>query len=332
LAGDQLVAIDTFNTDGWTVQEVSDKMHGALGTNLTITVLHAGQQRPVMMTLERSVVHIPTVPYALIMDGTVGYIPLLQFGDQTEAELASAISDVVHRGATSLIIDLRGDPGGLLQQAVDVSSFFLPLGAPVVTLSSRLGNTVYRVKTAPVQPDIPLVLLVDGHTASASEIVAGALQDHDRALVVGVPTFGKAVAQELFPVDGGYVLRLTTAKWYTPNGRLIHRDRTVLESGEVVELHPDSFPNDLSGRGRPTFSSDAGRLVYGGGGIMPDLIVAGGDVTNAGVTSTLFDSTAARKSLEHDRQLQRAITLLKESANQKTLFSMAEHAPAEPRQ
>jgi carboxyl-terminal processing protease len=332
LAGDQIVAIDTFSTTGWSVREVSDKMQGALGTKLTITVLHADHREPVVMTLERSIVHIPTVPYALIMDGTVGYIPLLQFGDQAATELASAVADVVRRGATSLIIDLREDPGGLLQQAVDVSSLFLPLGTPVVTLHSRFGNTVYKVKTAPIQLDIPLVLLVDGHTASASEIVAGALQDHDRALVVGVPTFGKGVAQELFTIDGGYVLRLTTAKWYTPNGRLIHRDRTMLKNGDIAELHPDSFPGDLSGRGRPMFSSDAGRLIYGGGGIMPDLIVTSDDVASNSSTHTLFDSTTARKPLEHDRQLQQAIALLKESANQKILFSMAEHMTAEPRQ
>jgi hypothetical protein len=128
------------------------------------------------------------------------------------------------------------------------------------------------------------------------------------------------------------VLRITTARWYTPNGRLIHRDRTVSESGEIVELHPDSFPGDLSGRGRPAFSSDAGRLVYGGGGIMPDLIVTDGDAADAGVTTPLLDSTAARKSLENDRQVQQAITLLRGAGSQQTLFSMAEHLPAEPRQ
>ena len=328
LTGDQIVAVDTFSTVGWSVQEVSDKIQGLLGTPLTMTVLHTGQQQPVVMRLERSIVNIPTVPYALVMDETVGYIPLLQFGDRAETELANAIADVVRRGATSLIIDLRGDPGGLLQQAVDVSSLFLPLGTPVVTLHSRVGNTVYHVMTTPAQPNIPLVLLVDGHTASASEIVAGALQDHDRALVIGVPTFGKGVAQELFTVDGGYVLRLTSAKWYTPNGRLIHRDRTMLENGKVVELHPDSFPGDLSGRGRPMFSSDAGRLLYGGGGIMPDLIVANDDMAHADMPGPSLDSTAARRSLGRDRPLQQAITLLKESVNQKTLFGGAEQVVA----
>jgi carboxyl-terminal processing protease len=267
--GDQITQVDTFSTYGWTAQEISDKIHGPSGTPITLTLQRPGVPKPIVVALERSVVHIPTVPYAFVLEGTIGYIPLLQFGERASLELANAVANVTEQGATSLILDLRGDPGGLLQQAVDVSSLFLPEGTTVVTLHDRHGRTAYNVSTTPVQPDIPIVILVDGHTASASEIVTGALQDHDRALVIGTPTFGKGVAQELFQLEDGYTLRLTTARWYTPNGRLIHRDRTLLDNGRVVEL--DSASDNMADR--PVFSSDSGRTLYGGGGIVPDLIV-----------------------------------------------------------
>jgi len=392
--GDQITQVDTFSTYGWTAQEISDKIHGPSGTPITLTLQRSGIPQPIAVALKRSVVHIPTVPYAFVLEGTIGYIPLLQFGERASLELANAVANVTEQGATSLILDLRGDPGGLLQQAVDVSSLFLPEGTTVVTLHDRHGRTAYNVSSPPVQPDIPIVVLVDGHTASASEIVTGALQDHDRALVIGTPTFGKGVAQELFQLEDGYTLRLTTARWYTPNGRLIHRDRTLLDNGRVVELDSAS---DIAGR--PVFSSDSGRTLYGGGGIVPDLIVTpdtmtsderellqalapwqqvyiaqmqsyafslrgtlkpnftftpqmraafvqklrdhgvivddsllarGGSILDRTVgkriTTILFgDSTAERKYLGHDRQLQQAVTLLESSQDQTSLFAAAQH-------
>ena len=275
--GDQITEVDTFPTLDWTAQEVSNKIHGTPGTPVTLTLRRIGVPQPIIVTLDRSMVHLPTVPYTFILNNSIGYIPLLQFGERASNELANAIANVTDEGATSLILDLRGDPGGLLQQAVDVSSLFLPQGTTVVTLRDRHGKTVYRVPAPPIEPDIPVVVLVDGRTASASEIVTGALQDHDRALIIGTPTFGKGVAQELFQLDGGFTLRLTTARWYTPNGRLIHKDRTVLDNGRVVEL--DAEPSNIADR--PTFSSDSGRTLYGGGGIVPDVIVSPDSVSNA---------------------------------------------------
>ena len=275
--GDQILQVDTFKTLDWTAQEVSDKIHGTVGSPITLTLQRAGVPQPIVVTLDRSMVHLPTVPYTFVLNGSIGYIPLLQFGERASNELSNAIANIRDQGATSLILDLRGDPGGLLQQAVDVSSLFLPEGTTVVTLHDRHGKTVYRVLAPPIEPDIPIVVLVDGHTASAAEIVTGALQDHDRAVIIGTPTFGKGVAQELFQLDGGYTLRLTTSRWYTPNGRLIHRERTVLDNGRVVEL--DSESNTLADR--PTFSSDSGRVLYGGGGIVPDIIVRPDTVTYA---------------------------------------------------
>jgi carboxyl-terminal processing protease len=132
---------------------------------------------------------------------------------------------------------------------------------------------VYTAKDKPLFPDVPLVVLVNGGSASASEIVAGALQDHDRGLIVGTTSFGKGLVQTLFPLDGGYALKMTTAKWYTPNGRSIQKERKLMPDGEFVEVHPDSLETDSSRKARPAFKSDAGRTVYGGGAITPDVVV-----------------------------------------------------------
>jgi carboxyl-terminal processing protease len=134
-------------------------------------------------------------------------------------------------------------------------------------------NEVARARGPHIGSNIPLVVLVDGSSASATEIVAGALQDHDRALIVGTTSFGKGLVQSVFPLDGGYFLKMTTGKWYTPSGRSIHRDRQLLADGRFVETHPDSLETDSARKTRPVFRSDAGRVVYGGGGIAPDVIV-----------------------------------------------------------
>jgi carboxyl-terminal processing protease len=155
-----------------------------------------------------------------------------------------------------------------------VSNLFLREGQEIVSVRGR--NTppqVYTAKDRPAVPTIPMIVLINGQSASASEIVAGALQDHDRALLVGTTSYGKGLVQTLFPLDGGYALKMTTAKWYTPSGRSIQKDRKLLPDGEFVEVHPDSSDSDSSRRARPAFKSDAGRIVYGGGAITPDVVV-----------------------------------------------------------
>jgi carboxyl-terminal processing protease len=169
------------------------------------------------------------------------------------------------------MLDLRGNGGGLLDQAVEVAGVFLPSGTGIVEQKERAGSQAFRTDAQPVALEIPLVVLVDQGSASASEIVAGALQDHDRALVLGQMTFGKGIVQTAFRVNGGYVLKMTTGEWFTPLGRSIHRKRQVVD-GRLVDA-PDEAP-DTALADRPTYRSDAGRTIYGGGGITPDVRVA----------------------------------------------------------
>jgi carboxyl-terminal processing protease len=173
------------------------------------------------------------------------------------------------------VLDLRGNPGGILDQAFAMSNLFLDSGDEILSVRGRNNDAqTYVAKERPLAPSIPLVVLTDGGSASAAEIVAGALQDHDRALIVGTTSFGKGLVQTLFPLEGGYALKMTTAKWYTPSGRSIQKERKVVDGRFVAEEEaPDSLETDSVRKSRPAFKSDAGRVVYGGGGITPDVIV-----------------------------------------------------------
>ncbi|HEX5577700.1 MAG TPA: S41 family peptidase, partial [Gemmatimonadaceae bacterium] len=177
-------------------------------------------------------------------------------------------------GAKGLILDLRGNGGGYLEQSATVANLFLKKGMEVSSVRGRAGfhETLYA-NDNPVSPEVPLIVLTDGRTASASEIVAGALQDHDRAVILGTTSFGKGLVQTVYPLEGGYALKMTTAKWYTPSGRSIQKDRKLLPDGSFVEVLPDSMETDSVRKSRPKFKSDAGRVVYGGGAVTPDVIV-----------------------------------------------------------
>jgi carboxyl-terminal processing protease len=230
----------------------------------------------------RAIINIPAVPYAIMLDGRVGYIPLLQFNESARDELESAVTKLSRDGAKGIVVDLRGNPGGILDQSLSVSNLFLKKGLQISSIRARNGeNQTFNATDDPIAPSIPLILLTDGRSASASEIVAGALQDHDRALIVGTTSFGKGLVQSVFPLEGGYALKMTTAKWYTPNGRSIQKERKLLPSGDFVEVMPDSLETDSTRRSRPAFKSDAGRVVYGGGAITPDIIVRPDTLTTA---------------------------------------------------
>src|SRR5213079_2302982 len=173
-----------------------------------------------------------------------------------------------------VILDLRRNPGGILEQSLSVSNLFLRSGLEIASVRARNGETQsYVARGQPALPNVPLIVLTDEGSASASEIVAGALQDHDRAVIVGQTSFGKGLVQSVFNLDGGYALKLTTAKWYTPSGRSIQRPRKFVDGQFVEDSTTDSLETEASKRNRPVFHSDAGRPVYGGGGITPDLIV-----------------------------------------------------------
>src|SRR5256885_14548003 len=207
-------------------------------------------------------------------DWKIGFIPLLQFNESARDDIESSVAKLTREGAKGVIIDLRGNPGGILDQSLSVSNLFLKKGQQISSIRARNGeNQTFLATDDPVAPTMPLVLLTDGRSASASEIVAGALQDHDRALIVGTTSFGKGLVQSVFPLEGGYALKMTTAKWYTPSGRSIQKERKLLPSGDFVEVMPDSLQADSVRRSRPTFRPDAGRFVYAGVDLTPDTIL-----------------------------------------------------------
>src|ERR1700741_4800236 len=177
-----------------------------------------------------------------MLDAKIGYTPLLQFNKSARDELENSVTRLSRQGAKGVIIDLRRNPGGILDQSLSVSNLFLKKGQQISSIRARNGeNQTFVASDDPVAPTIPLVLLTDGRSASASEIVAGALQDHDRALIVGTTSFGKGLVQSVFPLEGGYAIKLTTGKWYTPSGRSIQKERVLDAAGNLVEVHPDSL-------------------------------------------------------------------------------------------
>ncbi|HWL40916.1 MAG TPA: S41 family peptidase [Gemmatimonadaceae bacterium] len=272
--GDRINFIDTVNVRGWTTQQTSDALKGRPGSRVLVKFSRPGVPELIPITFTRAIISIPAVPYAIMLDGKVGYIPLLRFNESARDDLESSLKKLSREGAKGLIIDLRGNPGGILDQSLTVSNLFLRKGLQISSIRGRNGeNQRFAASDDPVAPTIPLVILTDGRSASASEIVAGALQDHDRALIMGTTSFGKGLVQSVFPLEGGYALKMTTAKWYTPNGRSIQKERKLLPNGEFVEVMPDSLETDSVRRSRPVFRSDAGRVVYGGGAITPDIIV-----------------------------------------------------------
>ncbi|MBK6487533.1 MAG: S41 family peptidase [Gemmatimonadetes bacterium] len=398
--GDMIVAIDSIPTRGWSSARVADSLRGVPGSKVRVSFGRPSVPEPIRSTFTRAIIRIPAVPYAITFD-KVGYIPLQGFNETSTQEVAAAVKQLMtQQGATGLILDLRGNGGGFLDQSLAISNLFLPQGTELASVRGRnQDNQAYTAREKPIAPDLPLVILTDQYSASASEIVAGALQDHDRALILGTTSFGKGLVQTLFNLDGGYALKITTGKWFTPNGRTIQKERKLLPDGQFVEVHPDSLESDSARKARPIYKSDAGRVVYGGGAITPDVIVrpdtfsaaeqaflkatapksqdiyvttydyamelkdkVSGNPTfvvspewrdelynrlaKKGVTidrkvydgaSTQIDrmleqrvarlafgdSTARRRALSDDVQLQRAIEILKKGQNQKDLFALA---------
>ena len=208
-----------------------------------------------------------------MLDNNVGYIPLQAFNNSASDDVARALTALRRKGARSLVIDLRGNGGGALDQALDISNLFLKSGQEIASVRHRGRQPeIYNAnRPAPLVDSMPVIVLVDGATASASEIVAGSLQDHDRALVVGTTSYGKGLVQTLFQLDGGWAIKLTTGKWYTPSGRSIQAEHDRLEDERFVEYADSAKGAD--DRKRPEFKSDAGRIILGGGGITPDLVI-----------------------------------------------------------
>ena len=274
MEGDVITRVDSLNIGGdIKIDSVSNALRGVAGTTVHVTYARPGVIEPIKLFFKRAVIHVPAVQYSMLVGDHIGYIPLQTFNENTAEEVTAAADKLVKQGAKGLVLDLRLNGGGIVEQSLAVASLFLKDGQPIVDVRGRnTPDETARASSEHLASQPPLVILTDGGTASASEIVAGALQDHDRALVLGTTSFGKGLVQSLFPLDGGYALKITTGKWFTPSGRSIHRERKLV-NGQLVETKPDSLETEAQKKARPKFKSDAGRVVYGGGGITPDIIV-----------------------------------------------------------
>ena len=273
--GDRIIAVDAMKTAGKSSLEVRDKIRGPRGSLVKITVERAADKRIQTVEITRDVVPQPSVPDAYMLKPGVGYVDMSRgFNYSTTDELLDALETLHAQGASSLVLDLRNNPGGFLDQAIHVAEVFLPAGQLILTQKGRNGlrDNTFESRNKSADP-IPLVILINENTASASEIVAGAMQDHDRALIVGETSFGKGLVQSIIPLDYGAGLTLTSAKYYTPSGRLIQRDYSdsnfydYYTHGGSKRL--DQKPDDTKPPGQER-KTDTGRTVYGGGGIAPD--------------------------------------------------------------
>jgi carboxyl-terminal processing protease len=278
--GDRIVEVDGRSTEGWSDEEAQRELRGPRGTRVSIMVERPGLDALLPFRLTRADIQVHAVRRADLLPGQVGYLDIDVFSEHTASELAEEISRMRKRGARSLILDLRRNPGGLLEQGVAVSDLFLNPGQEIVSMRGRAYGATRDFADEDRQPwpDMPLVVLVDEGSASASEIVAGALQDHDRALILGETTFGKGSAQSVFAMPEGGALKLTTARWFTPAGRSIQKQRPVRDEDEEALEEPETDQPRIAGEvplsERETYRTDGGRVIYGGGGITPDLFVS----------------------------------------------------------
>ncbi|MBZ5560213.1 MAG: S41 family peptidase [Acidobacteriia bacterium] len=274
--GDIIAWIGTEDAHGWTTDQAMKKLRGPKGTTVDIALKRRGFDELIRLSVMRDEVTIPTVPAYFMIDATTGYIRMQDFGENTDRDVKHALHELAAKGMRRLLFDIRRNPGGPLDQAIKVANEFLPRGKMIVYTRGRIPNSDsdYRATEESEFTDIPIVMLANRDSASAAEIVTGALQDHDRAYVVGETTFGKALVQSVYKISGAAGLALTTAHYYTPSGRLIQRpwDATFDEylSYSLKDQSADRphSPSDLK-------HTDAGRPVYSGGGIEPDKRIAG---------------------------------------------------------
>lgn len=270
--GDRIVGIEEQSTADIDVSQAADLLRGEPGTPVTIFVSRDEETEPLEYEITRDIITIPVVPYAGVIDDGIGYIKLNQFTEDAGIEVERALRKLQSEGVKGVVFDLRGNPGGLLEQAVSVASKFLEEDQVVVYTKGRYAaqEKSYRASSTYRNTDLPLVVLADQYSASASEIVAGAIQDWDRGVVVGKPTFGKALVQQIFPMSEGTAIKITTARYYTPSGRLIQRIDRNRQEKQVA----DADGEDAAEEDREAFKTNMGRTVYGGGGIMPDFEVS----------------------------------------------------------
>jgi carboxyl-terminal processing protease len=277
--GDRFLEINGKSAEGYSDDEAVKELRGPRGTSVNIKIQRVGVAEPIAFTITREAIHVRSVPYTYMVAPGVGYANLVVFSETSTDELRTAIDNLRQQGARSLVLDLRSNPGGLLDQGIGVSDLFLPRGQSIVETRARdpRESETFSATTPEQYEGLTVAVLVDGYSASAAEIVAGALQDHDRAVVLGTPTYGKGSVQSLFQLSGGNFLKMTTAKWYTPVGRSIQKDlRPGEEAGEEEQpdaVGADGAPVSTDTTKRAPYRTDSGRTVFGGGGIVPDVIV-----------------------------------------------------------
>jgi carboxyl-terminal processing protease len=265
--GDIIAAVDGKTTDGMSSDAVAKALKGPKGTHVQVTTLRDSQSKPLVFDLVRDEIPHPSVDLAYEIEPGIGYIHLTQFQETTAKEVDDAIDGFSN--LKGLLLDLRGNPGGLLNQAVDVCDHLLQKGQVIVSQRGRAyPNQEYTASHGNDGRTFPIVVLVNRNTASAAEIVSGALQDHDRALIVGETTFGKGLVQTVYNLGENTGLALTTYHYYTPSGRLIQRNYSGISLYDYYYNHAGALPSDASNR--EVKFTDSGRTVYGGGGITPD--------------------------------------------------------------
>jgi carboxyl-terminal processing protease len=268
--GDRIVAIDSVSARNITTQEVFDKLRGPKGTKVSITVMREGIDEPMEYEITRDTIPIYSVPYSFMVAPGVGYVRLIRFSASTSQELEEALDKLEAAGMEKLILDLRDNSGGYLNQAVEVADKFIAGKRLLVYTKGRIPSSSqeYYSTEAATHSRIPLVVMISHGSASASEIVSGAIQDWDRGLVAGETSFGKGLVQRPFKMNDGSGLLLTVARYYTPSGRLIQRDYSSEDRSEYyTEGYTGTAAEDTT---RPVFHTSMGRKVYGGGGITPD--------------------------------------------------------------
>ena len=323
--GDRVLEVDGQSMRGKTYPEVRKFLIGPRGTKVRVTVQHLASSKPETVEITRDAVPLPSVPEAYMIRPGVGYVAMTGGFNQTTAdEFRDALSELHSKGMSTLVLDLRGNHGGLLIQSVRVADVFLRRGQSIVTQKGRIRGSTESFTASNDNPDMtPLVVLVNGETASAAEIVAGALQDHDRALIVGETTFGKGLVQYPYQLEYESALLLTVAKYFTPSGRLIQRDYSNGGNYDYYTKGGGAFGNGKTAGAAPVgpeSRTDTGRPVYGGGGISPDEVVKplGGTRAQDRLASPVFafalelasgqvpgfDKYAVSRPIDYDHDLQ----------------------------